>query len=131
MAPAFTAGTAAVIGRSERAVQRDAERCEKIDAPVRELVARTDFDRGGYLNALKKVPREKQAEHVKADLVAPGSIFVAALAVQAEAVDQYADRVGLVGGLRSWYEWRLRVRDRNSSHPVRQGHLKHPRSALR
>ncbi len=47
----FTADTAARTGRSERAVQRDAERGEKIVAEVMQLVKGTELETGAYLDS--------------------------------------------------------------------------------
>lgn len=56
-APAFTAETAATTGRSERAVQRDAERGESITEAALEKVRGTQLDTGAYLDKLRGEPR--------------------------------------------------------------------------
>jgi uncharacterized ParB-like nuclease family protein len=64
----FTVDTAAHTSRSERAVQLDAARGEKIAEDVLEAVQGTDFDRGINLDALAKLPVEQQqavAAHVR------------------------------------------------------------------
>jgi hypothetical protein len=68
LAPAFTAATAAASGRSERSVQRDAERGDKITAEAIDLVSGTRLDTGSYLDELKQVPHDAQAERVRHDL---------------------------------------------------------------
>lgn len=64
----FTFVTAQIAGISERAVQLDAERGEKIGRDVLQALRMTDLDSGTYLDRLKKVPREKQLETVQRDL---------------------------------------------------------------
>jgi uncharacterized ParB-like nuclease family protein len=64
----FTGDTAARTSRSERAVQLDATRGEKIVEDVLETIMGTAFDRGTNLDALAKLPVEQQqavAEHVR------------------------------------------------------------------
>jgi len=62
----FTADTAAKTGQSERKVQRDAERGEKVCNSALALVKGTHLDRGAYLDQLKgDVP---EVRRVKADL---------------------------------------------------------------
>lgn len=60
----FTAETAAAIGKSERAVQRDAERGEKVCDEALRLVRGTSLDTGSYLDRLKKVDGSEQVETV-------------------------------------------------------------------
>jgi ParB family transcriptional regulator, chromosome partitioning protein len=60
LAPAFTADTAAKTGQSERAVQRDVTRGERIAEDVLKVVQGTDFDLGNNLDALAKLPVEQQ-----------------------------------------------------------------------
>lgn len=67
----FTSETARVTGRSERAVQRDAERGEKIVAEALDLIRETRLDTGIYLDKLKRLPAEQQVAQVKRDLAAP------------------------------------------------------------
>jgi len=64
----FTAETAAVAGRSERAVQRDAERGEKIVPEALAEVRGTPLDRGVYLDRLKRVEPAEQVATVRRDL---------------------------------------------------------------
>ncbi|MGE0282957.1 MAG: ParB/RepB/Spo0J family partition protein [Rhizobiaceae bacterium] len=66
----FTANTAAATGHSERVVQRDAERGEKIVDEALDAVRGTQLDRGVYLDRLKNVPAEQQADTVRRDLAA-------------------------------------------------------------
>ncbi|MGB3389410.1 MAG: ParB N-terminal domain-containing protein [Pseudaminobacter sp.] len=64
----FTAETAAATGRSERAVQRDAERGEKVIPEVLAMVRGTKLDTGAYLDKIKKLPPSEQAQAAKRDL---------------------------------------------------------------
>ena len=52
LAPTFTADTAAKTGRSERELQRDATRGERIPEPVLAEVRGTALDRGTVLDRL-------------------------------------------------------------------------------
>lgn len=61
----FTADTAVRTGRSERDVQRDATRGERIDEAVLAEIVGTDLDKGSVLDALAQVPKGEQAEKVK------------------------------------------------------------------
>ncbi|HET8702136.1 MAG TPA: ParB N-terminal domain-containing protein [Nitrococcus sp.] len=70
-APTFTADTAAKTGKSERTVQLDARRGERIDSDVIERVRGTHLDKGSYLDKLAKLEPEKQAEKVERDLAQP------------------------------------------------------------
>ena len=67
-APAFTSSTAAVTGRSERIVQIDAERGEKIIPVALNLIKGTKLDTGTYLDKIKKLPPNDQVAAVKRDL---------------------------------------------------------------
>jgi hypothetical protein len=61
----FTASTAAVIGRSERAVQLDAERGEKVTDEALGLIRGTALDTGTYLDKLKRIDPTEQVETVQ------------------------------------------------------------------
>lgn len=61
----FTSATAAATGKSERVVQRDAERGEKVCAEALGLVRGTELDTGAYLDKLKKVATEDQVATVR------------------------------------------------------------------
>lgn len=67
----FTAETASLIGRSERSVQRDAERGEKVIDEVMDLIRGTALDTGTYLDKLKKLTPNDQVTAAKRDLAAP------------------------------------------------------------
>ncbi|MEE2951465.1 MAG: ParB N-terminal domain-containing protein [Pseudomonadota bacterium] len=67
----FTANTAAATGQSERKVQRDAERGEKVVAAAHDLVRHSRLDTGRYLDELKRCAPEEQVERVRRDLEAP------------------------------------------------------------
>jgi hypothetical protein len=62
--PRFTAATAEATGRSERVVQRDAERGEKIAPDVLDKITGTHLDRGDYLDTLKRLPPDEQRARV-------------------------------------------------------------------
>lgn len=61
----FTVSTAAATGKSERAVQRDAERGEKVCAEALDLLRGTELDTGSYLDKLKRIPPEDQVATVR------------------------------------------------------------------
>lgn len=69
--PRFTVDTAARTGQSERVIQRDAERGEKVGAEALSLVRGTKLDKGAYLDSIKNLPAEDQVAKVAADLSAP------------------------------------------------------------
>jgi len=64
----FTAETAAVTGQSERSVQRDAERGEKVIPEVLDMIRGTALDTGTYLDKLKRLPPNEQVTAAKRDL---------------------------------------------------------------
>lgn len=68
LAPAFTADTAKATGQSERSVQRDAERGEKVIDEVLDLIRGTKLDTGTYLDKLKKLDPNDQVSAAKRDL---------------------------------------------------------------
>ena len=70
----FTADTAAKTGQSERVVQRDAERGEKVCDEAMALLAGTRFDTGVYLDMLKRLPPDEQVERVTLDLDMDGAV---------------------------------------------------------
>lgn len=57
----FTLDAAKAIGRSERAVQLDVERGEKVCDEAMALVRHTALDTGSYLDKLKKVDETAEA----------------------------------------------------------------------
>jgi uncharacterized ParB-like nuclease family protein len=61
----FTADTSARTGRSERDVQRDATRGEKIDGAVLSQITGTDMDKGIVLDELAQTPKEQQEAKVR------------------------------------------------------------------
>ncbi len=67
----FAAATAAVIGKTERTVQRDAERGEKISDRALALVRGSRLDTGEYLDKLKKLPHDEQVAKVQRDRTQP------------------------------------------------------------
>jgi ParB-like chromosome segregation protein Spo0J len=69
--PNFVKETASCVGKSERVIQRDAERGEKISEEALRLVKGTRLDKGKDLDDLKKVPREKQVAWVERRLKEP------------------------------------------------------------
>lgn len=82
----FTADAAAATGKSERAIQRDAERGEKISDRALQLVAGTDLDKGAYLDKLKKI--ETEDEQVSTVTRALAGLARAAEREKAEAHDK-------------------------------------------
>ncbi|WP_374322861.1 ParB N-terminal domain-containing protein [Brevundimonas sp.] len=64
----FTADTAAATGQSERAVQRDAERGEKVSDDALSMIRGSRLDTGKYLDSIKNLTSEEQVAKVKADL---------------------------------------------------------------
>jgi ParB-like chromosome segregation protein Spo0J len=64
----FTANAAAATGRSERAVQRDTERGEKVIPEVLATLKGTKRDTGAYLDKLKKLPPNDQVHAARRDL---------------------------------------------------------------
>jgi N6-adenosine-specific RNA methylase IME4 len=64
----FSAATAAATGQSERVVQRDAARGERIVDMALHLVRGTRLNSGAFLDRLKHVPEDKQVLYVKAAL---------------------------------------------------------------
>jgi len=64
----FTAETASATGRSERAVQRDAERGAKVIQEVLDMIRGTPLDTGVYLDKLKRMPPNDQYTAAKRDL---------------------------------------------------------------
>jgi ParB family chromosome partitioning protein len=71
----FSAATAAATGRSERAVQLDAQRGEALGAEVLAKVARSSLDKGAELDALAKLPAAEREALV--DRAAAGEVVSA------------------------------------------------------
>ena len=67
----FTADTAAKTGQSERVVQRDAERGEKVCDEAMALIRNTRLDTGRYLDGIKNLSPEEQVSRANADLTEP------------------------------------------------------------
>lgn len=63
LAPAFTTSTSRTTGRSERTIQREAERGEKL-GPILKRVAGTSLDKGVELDALAALPSDERDEIV-------------------------------------------------------------------
>ncbi len=66
----FTASTAQATGQSERKVQRDAERGEKVIQEVIDLITGTKLDTGTYLDRIKNMSPNDQVTAAKRDLAA-------------------------------------------------------------
>lgn len=64
----FTAETARATGHSERTVQRDAERGEKVAEDVLDLIRGTSLDTGMYLDDLKRLDPDTQRIVARRDL---------------------------------------------------------------
>lgn len=86
----FTTDTAAATGQSERTVQRDAERGERICADALSLVRGTALDTGVYLDKLRRTPFENQADAVKQALA---GVARGAERERQDAARRKADRV--------------------------------------
>jgi ParB family chromosome partitioning protein len=69
----FSADTALRTGRSERDVQRDASRGERVTEEALAVVTGTAADRGVVLDALAQIPRERQADEARRYAEAPRS----------------------------------------------------------
>lgn len=67
----FSTETAAATGRSERSIQRDAERGERISERALSMVAGSHLDTGSYLDKLKKLGPSEQEARVQRELAAP------------------------------------------------------------
>ena len=86
----FTADTAAKTGQSERAVQRDAERGEKVIPEVLDMVRGTRLDTGAFLDRIKRLPPNDQVKATKREMAIDRSKL-------REAVTEAA-RIGNRGG---------------------------------
>jgi N6-adenosine-specific RNA methylase IME4/ParB-like chromosome segregation protein Spo0J len=64
----FTAATAAATGQSERAVQRDSSRGERIIDMALHRIRGTRLDNGSFLDRLKQIPEDRQVLYVEAAL---------------------------------------------------------------
>jgi ParB family chromosome partitioning protein len=67
-AASFASDTAKATSRGERTIRRDAERGEKIDPAVLEMMRGTSLDRGVHLDRLKRIPPHAQLETVTREL---------------------------------------------------------------
>jgi len=67
----FSASTASATGRSERSVQRDAERGSKISERAVQLVAGTHLDKGSFLDSIKSLGPKEQEARIQRELAAP------------------------------------------------------------
>lgn len=70
MVARFTEDTAAKTGKSERTIQRDAQRGEDIDPPALGMVRGTPLDTGAFLDQLRKIKPENQLSFVERKLEA-------------------------------------------------------------
>lgn len=66
--PAFATATATATGQSERKVQRDAERGEKVIDEVVNLIRGTKLDTGAYLDKIKGLSPNDQVQAARRDL---------------------------------------------------------------
>lgn len=66
--PNFAADQAAKTGVSERLVQLNAERGEKVTPEALELIRGTDLDTGRFLDTLKSISRDEQVKTVREQL---------------------------------------------------------------
>jgi len=69
IAERFTAATAKATGQSERSVQRDAERGEKVIPEALGIIRGTKLDTGTYIDKIKNLSPNDQVATVKRDLV--------------------------------------------------------------
>ncbi len=67
----FASETARLIGKDERTIRRDAERGEKVSTEALDIVRGTRLDTGIYLDRLKRLPANEQAESARRDLAHP------------------------------------------------------------
>lgn len=65
----FVAATAEATGKPERSIRRDAERGENVCSEALSLVKGTRFDKGYYLDELKKLIPHEQVQKVKFDIL--------------------------------------------------------------
>lgn len=82
----FSAATAEATGQSERAIQRDAERGEKISEKALRMLRGTRHDKGVVLDRLKALREEEQEVYVRA-------LFEADKAKEAEAHEIRSDKM--------------------------------------
>ncbi|ASY56469.1 MT-A70 family methyltransferase [Sinorhizobium sp. CCBAU 05631] len=96
----FTTATAEATGQSERAIQRDAERGEKISEKALRMLRGTRHDKGTVLDRLKSLRDEEQEVYVRA-------LFEADKAKEAEAHEirsnkmatKRAVRIGIINAI--------------------------------
>lgn len=69
IAERFTAATAKATGQSERSVQRDAERGEKVIPEALEMIRGTRLDTGTYIDKIKNLSPNDQVTAIRRDLV--------------------------------------------------------------
>ncbi|ASP70421.1 hypothetical protein CDO28_01850 [Sinorhizobium meliloti] len=89
----FTAATAEATGQSERAIQRDAERGEKISEKALRMLRGTRHDKGVVLDRLKALREEEQEVYVRA-------LFEADKAKEAEAHEIRSDKMATKRAIR-------------------------------
>lgn len=68
LADTFVTDTVAKTGQSERAIQRNAERGEKIAEDVLDMITGTHLDSGAYQDQIKNLTHVEQRARVNADL---------------------------------------------------------------
>lgn len=108
----FTVDTAENTGRSERAVQRDAERGEKISDRALAAISGTHLDTGTYLDKLKKLGPAEQEARVQRELAAPRKPISPAPAPRNEFESEQAWLAKVVKLFDAApLEWRERARD--------------------
>lgn len=83
----FSTDTAAKTGLSERVVQRDAERGEKVCDEALALIKGTKLDTGKYLDSIKNLAPEDQIAKIDTDLAPPAKAVEIADAPPAEPID--------------------------------------------
>lgn len=91
--PAFAKATAQATGQSERTVQRDAERGEKVVDEALDLIRGTKLDTGTYLDKLKRLPPNEQVAAAKRDLAVDKKQAKAEREAQQAEIDRQREAV--------------------------------------
>lgn len=98
----FTAATSEATGQSERAVQRDAERGEKISDKALRMLRGTRHDKGTVLDRLKSLREQEQEVYVKALFEADKAREAEANAIRTDKMaTKRAIRTGIINAIAS------------------------------
>lgn len=109
----FTKDTASRTGKSERAVQRDATRGDRIDGDVLAKIAGTDMDKGKVLDALAAVPKDQQADELAKYRSAEKARREVADRNEAHDLNRQQDRSIALTEAQQFAEWLLARTDLN------------------